>query len=74
VVARDDRLVERLEHRRAQAGARGVLFQPADVHPADRDPLGDLVLTGGVVRVDASCRSDEEDDERRNDEEGTSAH
>ena len=47
---------------------------PADVHPADGDALGDLVLTGGVVRVDAPCRSDEEDDERRDDEEGAGTH
>ena len=64
----------RLEHRAPQLGAGGGLLHPPDGHPADRDPLGDLVLTGGVVRVDASCRSDEQDDERRNDEEGTSAH
>ena len=74
LVARDDRLVERLEHRAPQLGAGGGLLHPADVHPADRDPLGDLVLTAGVVRVDPAGRSDEEDDERRDDEEGPGAH
>jgi hypothetical protein len=67
-------MVERLEHRAPQLGAGSGLLHPADGHPADRDPLGDLVLTPGVVRVDGAGRSDEEDDERRNDEEGPGAH
>jgi hypothetical protein len=74
LVPRDDRLVERLEHRTSQLGAGGRLLHSADGHPADRDPLGDLVLTAGVVRVDPAGRSDEKDDERRNDEEGPGAH
>ena len=59
LVSRDDRPVERLEDRAPQLGAGGGLLHPADGHPADRDPLGDLVLAAGVVRVDPAGRSDE---------------
>ena len=51
-----------------------VAFEAADVHPADRDALGDLVLTAGVVRVDATRRDEQQDEDRRDDEEGPGAH
>ena len=51
-----------------------VGLEPADVHPADRDALGDLVLTAGVVRVHAARRDEQQDENRRDDEEGSGAH
>ena len=57
LVVHDDRAVERLEQRAPQLGARGGSRHPADGHAVDRDALGDLVLTAGVVRVDPAGRT-----------------
>ena len=58
----------------AQALLAACGLEAADVHPADRDALGDLVLTAGVVRVDATRRDEQQDEDRRDDEEGPGAH
>ena len=51
-----------------------VVVEASDVDPADRDALGDLVLTAGVVRVHAARRDEQQDENRRDDEEGPGAH